>query len=59
MKKLIASSVAVLLISIAALAQAPDILWTRAYGGDRVDDGWYVQQTTDGGYIVAGVKSSL
>ncbi len=32
-----------------------DLLWERKYGGDYgQDDGYFVQQTTDGGYIVAG-----
>jgi len=32
--------------------------WTRTYGGSYVDWGHSVQQTTDGGYIVAGYISS-
>jgi hypothetical protein len=31
-----------------------DTLWTRTYGGSDLDVGFSVQQTTDGGYIVAG-----
>ena len=31
-----------------------DTLWTRAYGGSRFDEGYAVQQTPDGGYVVAG-----
>ena len=31
-----------------------DTLWTRTYGGTSADLGWSVQQTSDGGYIVAG-----
>jgi len=31
-----------------------DTLWTRTYGGTDNDEGWSVQQTTDGGYLVAG-----
>jgi hypothetical protein len=31
-----------------------DTLWTRTYGGVRGDYGYSVQQTQDGGYIVAG-----
>ena len=29
-------------------------LWTRAYGGPNGDNGWCVQQTSDGGFIVSG-----
>jgi len=35
-----------------------DTLWTRAFGGPNLDVGYSVQQTTDGGYIVAGATSS-
>jgi hypothetical protein len=31
-----------------------DILWARTYGGYYVEDGNEVQQTADGGYIIAG-----
>ena len=31
-----------------------DTLWTRTYGGSYWDEGWSVQQTTDGGFVVAG-----
>jgi hypothetical protein len=34
-----------------------DTLWTRIYGGDGADTGQSVQQTTDGGYIIAGIWS--
>jgi len=35
-----------------------DTLWTNTYGGSGADQGWSVQQTTDGGYIVAGFTES-
>jgi hypothetical protein len=35
-----------------------DTLWTRTYGGADSDEGYSVQQTSDGGYIAAGYISS-
>jgi hypothetical protein len=31
-----------------------DTLWTKTFGSGGEDKGWSVQQTTDGGYIIAG-----
>jgi hypothetical protein len=36
-----------------------DTLWTRTYGGTDADWGFSVQQTLDGGYVVAGYAVSL
>jgi hypothetical protein len=36
-----------------------DTLWTRTYGGSGWDEGTSVQQTTDGGYVVAGRTDSF
>jgi hypothetical protein len=36
-----------------------DSLWTRTYGGTDFDDGYSVQQTQDGGYIVGGETYSF
>jgi len=35
-----------------------DTLWTKTFGGDRDDKANYVQQTTDGGYILVGYTRS-
>ncbi len=35
-----------------------DVLWTRTYGGENEDRGGFVQQTEDGGYIIAGHTGS-
>ncbi len=42
-----------------ALAQQPDTLWTRTFGGVDKDEGWSIQQTTDGGYLVVGTSRSF
>ncbi len=40
-------------------AQVPDTLWTRTYGGSDYDYAEHIEQTTDGGYIMAGYSSSF
>jgi hypothetical protein len=36
-----------------------DTIWTRTFGGSGMDKGRSVQQTTDGGYVVAGNTASF
>lgn len=47
-----------ILFSVQLVAQAPAIEWDRSYGGTGVDNPGSIQQTTDGGYIVAGSSNS-
>ncbi|MDD2889390.1 MAG: clostripain-related cysteine peptidase [bacterium] len=39
-------------------ANAPDTLWTCTYGGSGEDYGFSVQQTFDGGFVIAGRTTS-
>jgi hypothetical protein len=36
-----------------------DTVWTRTYGGTGWDDGMSVQETSDGGYVIAGATNSF
>jgi hypothetical protein len=47
-------------ISLANLvsAQAPSIQWQKSYGGSGLEAAASIQQTSDGGYIVAGYSNS-
>jgi len=46
------------LYSTRVIAQAPAIQWEVSLGGSGDDIGGFIQQTTDGGYIVAGSSFS-
>jgi len=47
-----------LALAQASFGQPPDTLWTRTYGGSSDEEAYSVQQTADGGYIVAGATQS-
>lgn len=44
--------------SNAAASEAPAEQWNRSFGGDNYDYFRCVEQTSDGGYIVAGTTDS-
>jgi hypothetical protein len=46
-------------VYVVKTASNGDILWTRTYGGTGNEAGFSIQQTFDGGYIVAGNTDSF
>ena len=45
---------AYVMIPLVGLSQTPSIEWERSYGGANYDRGYCIEQTSDGGYIIAG-----
>jgi uncharacterized delta-60 repeat protein len=60
MKALGLTTLFLCLLAVPALAQpGPHTLWTRTYGASDYDVAYSVQQTADGGYILAGWTASF
>ena len=55
---LIASVFLIVVSDNFVFAQAPYIQWEHCFGGYYEDDAFCIQQTTDGGFIVAGASKS-
>ncbi len=47
------------IVSLPAIADGPDTLWTKIYGGIDDDYGHSVQECASGGFIIAGKTSSF
>ncbi len=57
--KLLAVCILIILLCLVDIfAQAPDIVWTKFYGGENHDGAWSAQQAADGGYVVVGFVDS-
>ena len=57
MKNLLLTS-ALFLTTLYLTAQAPTIEWQKSLGGSGLEEGYSIQQTIDGGYVVAGTSNS-
>src|SRR6185503_6760359 len=44
---------------VAKLDAAGNILWQKSFGGSGTDIAKDIQQTTDGGFIIAGISNSI
>jgi hypothetical protein len=49
----------ILLLFVTGSLYSQPVTWSRIYGGGMVENGFYVQQTFDGGYIISGVGSHV
>jgi len=59
MKKLFILITALLIISINGCDNNSCYYWAKTYGGGSIDSARSIQQTTDGGYIVAGYTNNF
>jgi hypothetical protein len=57
-QKIVLLSLIISLHAANLLAQAPDTIWTRTYGGSGDDRANSVCETSDGGFIIAGSTNS-
>lgn len=57
-QKIVLLSLIISLLPANLLAQAPDTIWTRTYGGSGDDRANSVCETSDGGFVIAGSTNS-
>jgi hypothetical protein len=58
MCKTVLALATLLLVSGPVTAAPPDTLWTRTFGGASYEWPWYVEETSDHGYVIAGYTGS-
>jgi hypothetical protein len=58
MRKVVLASILLLPLSSLVLATPPNTLWTRTFGGASYEWPWYVEETSDHGYVITGYTSS-
>lgn len=56
MKKSLFYTTLLALCPLLLIAQVPDTVWTKMYGGAQEDVAYSVQQTSDQGYIITGAS---
>ena len=54
MKRIIGIILLLALTNVVCAETAPEEAWNKTFGGYSTERGWSVQQTSDGGYILAG-----
>ena len=58
MKQIIGIMVLLVFTNVVYAEMAPGETWNKTFGGTKLDDAYSVQQTSDGGYILAGMTHS-
>jgi hypothetical protein len=59
MKSFSLLSIVYIVFNFLSFAQTPDTLWTTIIGGSNDDSGNFIQQTSDGGYVITGETKSF
>ena len=56
--KLLTLTLTIMLLGKLSMAQNPDIIWSKIYGGSEDDNTFSMHVTSDKGYIVCGITQS-